>query len=147
MIFYKGELVYNFLKSQLQISIFVLFTAMLITNKSQAAPFILDGIYGYDIIQSGKTVGAVYAFPGCSNRNKDYVWVYYKSYRVSDNGKLNNLTLQPMKMGKKFPPNAEELIRQLNPNVIQRVERTSAGAVPTEDVGGDSGGITNILDC
>ena len=137
----------SFPKSRLFLTMFCLFTMMTFSRNSLAAPLILDGIYGFDMIQSGKTVGAVYSFPGCSNRNKDYVWVYYKSYRPLENGRLTSVTLQPMKMGRQLPPNADELIRQLNPKVVGRVERTNAGVVPTEDVGGDSGGITNIADC
>jgi hypothetical protein len=46
-----------------------------------------------------------------------------------------------------LPSSPEALINSLNPDVLNRVERARAGLVPTEDVGGDSGGIIDTGDC
>jgi|GEM_PF-1905218 len=117
------------------------------SSKGFAAPFILDGIRGYDLVQGDKTVGAVYAFPICNDQLKDYVWVYYKSFRASVHGVQQAVTLKPMTLGRRIPSTSAELIRSLNPRNISRVEQSRAGVVPTEDVGGDSGGIFDTGTC
>lgn len=117
-------------------------------SKANAAPSILDGIYSFDIIQQGKTVGSVYAFPACGRADlKDYVWVYFKTFRATINGVVQPVTLKPMSPERTLPSSAGELIRSLNPADLSRVERSRVGVVPTEDVGGDSGGIIDIGDC
>jgi len=134
--------------AKVMVSVLILgFSGLGAQSMTLAAPNIFDGVYGFDLIQSGKTVGAVYAFPGCNPQLKEYVWVYFKSFRARQNGRQASVTLQPMRSSRALPSSPEALINSLNPDTLNRVERARAGLVPTEDVGGDSGGIIDMGDC